>query len=298
MNSQRFSLACASVIAAWASVATAAPAAVPWLAEPAGAPAASASAPAAARACASDDFQVAAGATGAWHGFATQELRLARTGTDACRLDGAPSIELESAGGVRQAAAAALADPAAVREPLSFGPRDELVLLVGTPGACDATMGPERQVWPRLRVAMPGGGSTVVDGVHVDTICGAARLLMQQPLAHEGAPSALASLQAAVSAPVIAGRELRYVVTLTNPSARAVDLSTCPAYTQTLAVEGQRSDSHWRLACAAAGDRVAAHASVAFEMRAPIPAGMTGDGIKLAWTLQDGPSAGVIVPMR
>jgi hypothetical protein len=35
---------------------------------------------------------------------------------------------------------------------------------------------------------------------------------------------------------------------------------------------------------------------VAFEMRAPIPPGMTGAGIKLAWALEGGPAAGAVVP--
>ena len=302
MSQDRFTRRCtagAALLALVATAATAAPSTVPWQAQPAAAPVDAASpAAAATRACAAADFQVVAGAAGAWHGFATQELRLTRTSSGGCRLDAAPAIELESPTGLRQAVAVALAEPAAVREPLALGTRDEVVLLVGTPGACDATMGPERRVTTRLRVAMPGGGDAVVDGVHVDTICGAARLLMLQALAHEETRSTLASLRAAVSEPVVAGNELRYVVTLSNPGARAVELSTCPVFTQTLSVEDRRSDSSWKLACAAAGGRIAANASVAFEMRAAIPAAMTGDGIKLAWTLQDGPSAGVVVPLR
>jgi hypothetical protein len=296
MTSIRLPRGVAAGLAALAGTALAAP--VPWLAEAAPAPpSASAEVPAATRPCAAADFRGTAGPAGAWHGFATQELRLERLGAGRCRLDAAPAIELESAAGLRQAVELGRAENAAVRESLDLGPGDALQVLVGTPGACDATIGPERRVSTRLRVALPGGGATLLDGVHVDTICGAARLLRLQPVDTEPAPAPLAALQAAASRVEVGAQELRYLVTLTNAGSRPVELSPCPAYTQTLSTEAVRSETRWRLACAAAGGRIGAGQSVSFEMRAPLPATLSGPGVKLAWSLQDGPAAGLVVPL-
>jgi len=293
-------LAACAALAAFALPASAGARFVPWVDRPAAEAPAAPTPPAATRACAASDFRATAGAAGAWHGFATQELLLARTGADRCRLDAVPAIELVSAQGLRQSIDTANADDSAVRTGLDLGPRDSVSALVGTPGACEATTGPERRVNTRLRLAPTGGGELLLDGVHVDTICGAARLLALQPRDLERTATPLGALQASLDeiGPARAGAPLRYVVTLRNAGAQAVDLSRCPAFTQTVSVEDRSSAVRGQLACAEAGGRIEAGASVAFEMRVPVPAGLQGAGLKLGWSLQDGPAAGAIVQLQ
>jgi hypothetical protein len=105
--------------------------------------------------------------------------------------------------------------------------------------------------------------------------------------------SPLQALTVGFSGPdrVAAGTRLRYLVTLTNPTARAVSLLPCPGYLQELFSLGSATDDAvnsstlYRLNCRAQ-DHVDPGAALRFEMIAQVPAGMrAGREFDVTWRL-------------
>jgi hypothetical protein len=88
-------------------------------------------------------------------------------------------------------------------------------------------------------------------------------------------------------ATVAAGATLLYVVALTNPTAKAVTLSPCPAYLQ--AAPSILVKDVEALNCRPVG-AIAAHGTVCFEMHMPIPVGTTAGELQIIWQLV-GPDA-------
>lgn len=277
----------------------AAAAPVPWLDEPGSmalvrAVSATPSAP-----CEQSDLRLTLGGTGAWRGHATQELLLLNRSSAPCVLNTAPAIELASPRGWHAA------DGMASQEtmPHVMSPHATLAVLLGTPGACEATMGPGRQVLRRLRVLAPGGGALEVDGAHLDVTCGAATVLRVDLHEAQVAPTTGSTevLTAKLNAPRSAtvGAQLDYVVTLRNPTAQPVSLVACPSYEQVLNTSSGSESSSFRLNCAGAGGQVPAHGELQFAMRARVPQAPGHEGgVKLSWRLLDGPTAGTVIPLR
>ncbi|MDB5950943.1 MAG: hypothetical protein JWR65_2798 [Massilia sp.] len=182
------------------------------------------------------------------------------------------------------------------------------MLLLGTPGVCEAANKPERKVSKRLQLALPGGGSKLLDGVHVDTLCGRATIVQFQPVNNEVAAKAKASkrgpslseLSGTLEAPDEASRggALHYVVTLSNPTAAPVSLAACPAYTQSLYSDGKAIDTTLRLNCGPAGAQIAANSSVSFDMQAQVPGTFASGSLKLSWKLEGGPGVGKLIDLH
>ena len=229
-------------------------------------------------------------------------MKLSTTGTGACVLPGAPALALVGDDGARRPVPATEAPAEVAGRSVTLSAGTDALLLVGAPGTCDAAAGERREVAHRLELAPAGGGTIAVEGVHVDTLCGAARVVYLESVVDEPrqAGPAGTALTARLEAPATAvrGQALRYVVTLTNHGDTPVALAPCPSYAQSLHVEGRSVDSSYRLNCAGAGERIAAHASVSFEMQAAVPADLAGSNVKLSWTLQDGPGVGTIAALR
>ncbi|MCW7539486.1 DUF4232 domain-containing protein [Aquabacterium sp. A7-Y] len=286
---------------------------VPWLDQPASDPVTTAAAsPVADRPCSAGEIKVSAGQQGAWRGFATQELRIRKVGPGTCTLSGAPALALVASDGKRQAARQAESAAAQDSRRIEVSEDHDAVLLVGAPGACDAAAGPSRRVSRQIELTPLGGGALMVDGVHLDTVCGAATVLYVEQVVDEPrraarvaaaaapAQATLDALTARLEAPsaVARGGTLRYVVTLTNESGSALPLSPCPSYQQSLYVEGRSVDSRYRLNCSGAGGQIAPHSSVSFEMEGAVPGDLAGEHVKLSWVLRDGPAAGTIAELR
>jgi hypothetical protein len=262
----------------------------------------------AARACAAADVQVTVGPAGAYRGQATQEIRIANTGSEACHLPGFPGVQLQPANEAPQTVGASELAPQLASTPLELAPGEEAIVLLGTPGSCEAANGPARKVSRRLQLALPGGGVKALDGVHIDTLCGRATVMRFERVQSEGAARAMAmqaagaisQLTGAISAPDEAGRGavLRYTVTLTNPTASPVSLAACPAYTQSLYADGKSTDSTMRLNCGGAGGQIPAHASVSFDMQVPVPASLAAGSGKLSWKLDGGPGVGKMIALH
>jgi hypothetical protein len=260
------------------------------------------------RACAAADVRITAGPAGAWRGQATQEIRIANTALDACHLPGFPGVQLQPANEAPQTVGASELAPQLASTRLDLAPGEEAIVLLGTPGSCEAANRPARKVSKRLQLALPGGGVKALDGVHVDTLCGRATVMRFERVQGEASARAVAlktagaisQLSAAISAPDEASRGgvLRYTVILTNPGASPVSLAACPAYTQSVYADGKSSDTTLRLDCAAAGGQIAANASVSFEMQAQVPAGLAAGDAKLSWKLDDGPGVGRMISLH
>lgn len=303
-------IACLSTLG-YQPTASAANSVVPWLNQP---PAASATAPAAPapaqHACAASDLKVLPGQQGVWRGQATQELRITNRSTESCYLLGAPSLELHHP----DAFVEPVSPDAVAQQRIDLAPDDDAYILIGTPGSCEAAIRPERKVAARIKLFPRGGGNLTLDGVHVDTLCGPARVIQMEAVQDEAKQAAKAAtnaavagkslvlreLTAAVTAPesVAPGETLRYTVTLTNPTNEAIKLAPCPAYTQSLNTEGRSQNSTYMLNCAGAAGLIPARSSVSFAMEAVVPADMSGQGVKLNWNLQDALSVGTIIPLK
>lgn len=273
---------------------------VPWVNQPATERAAATPAPAAQRPCAASDLQIVLGGAGAYRGKATQEIQFTNRSTDKCYLIDAPNLQLLPRGET-----ARTVDPSTLgAERVELSPGERTIVLIGTPGTCDAAVNPERKVITRLNVAPLGGGSVTLDGAHVDTSCGPASVVWFQGVDTDAVAAASASplsqLVGTLNVPQVAtrGDTLRYTVTLANPTGKAISLSPCPAYSQSLNAEGKTSSQTLRLNCDAAGGQIPAKSSVTFEMQAPVPADMPGIGVKLSWELEDGPTVGTIIALR
>lgn len=163
----------------------------PWVDQPATGPAMNSRA--AHRPCAANDLQIVLGQKGAYRGHATQEIRLTNRGADTCSLPGFPSMQLLPAGEAPQTLAAHELAPQLATDRVDLDPGEDVVILVGTPGSCDASIGPQRKVSTRLQLALPGGGLKVLDGAHVDTLCGRASIMHFEAVQSDAAASARAA---------------------------------------------------------------------------------------------------------
>jgi hypothetical protein len=261
-----------------------------------------------ARACGAADVTVSAGPAGAYRGQATQEIRIANTGTEACHLPGFPGVQLQPANEAPQTVGASEQAPQLASTRLDLAPGEEVIVLLGTPGTCEAANKPERRVSKRLQLAMPGGGLKALGGVHIDTLCGRATVMRFERVQSETSARAVAmktggaisQLTGALSAPDEAGRGgvLRYTVTLTNPTAAPVSLASCPAYTQSVYADGKSADTTLRLNCGAAGGQIPANGSVSFDMQVQVPAELAAGNGKLSWKLEGGPGVGKMIGLR
>lgn len=261
-----------------------------------------------ARGCAAADLQVTAGPAGAYRGQATQEIRLPNIGAEACHLPGFPGVQLQPANGAPQTVGASELAPQLANTRIDLDPGEEAILLLGTPGSCEAANRPERRISKRLQLALPGGGLKSVEGVHIDTLCGRATVMRFERVQGEAAARAqalktsgpLSQLTGSLSAPDEASRggTLRYVVTLSNPTAAPVSLLACPAYTQSVYAGGQAATSTLRLNCDGAGSQIPAKSSVSFDMQVALPADPAADSVKLSWKLDGGPGVGKMIALH
>jgi len=276
-------------------------AAVPWLNAPEKEAVQPEAKVAALRPCADADLHIAIGHQGARKGFATQEIRVTNLAADGCFLAGAPGVQLLPANAAPRTLAIHQNALAKVQEQTPLGAGDTAVILIGAPGACEAAVGPKRNVTTRLQILPPGGGKRTLNNAYVDTLCGDAAVLHLHVENKEPAPtSPLAQLDGAVTldAPAKAGEAMRYTVTLRNPTGAAVSLSPCPTYTQSLYANGVATTNTMVLNCGGSASEIAARSSVTFEMQLALPANVPAGDAKLSWQLRNGPAVGSLTSVR
>jgi hypothetical protein len=137
-----------------------------------------------------------------------------------------------------------------------------------------------------LALALPGGGTVSLDRTDgFDVTCGLhlTEFFVPQPAQpHPRTPASRLTTTLDTPATVAAGATLIYVVALTNPTAKAITLSPCPAYLQ--AAPSITVKDVEALDCRPVG-AIAAYGTVGFEMHMPIPAGTPAGELKIIWQL-------------
>jgi hypothetical protein len=258
-----------------------------------------------ARPCGAKDLKVSAGELGLAMGNTNLPVDFANASDSTCVLNGAPTI-----GGLRS-------DGTLVPLPISAGsyfgapgptaniaPGAVAALNISGADACLAADGGEHRIYPKLRIGLPAGGSVDIAVGGFDTICGVSVSGFGVPADAEPVANPSPSpLTAVIGAPAtaVAGRNLAYTITLTNPTGTDVPLSPCPAYDEFV---GSGSTTvwvatvlHYYLNCDVA-TTIPAGGSVTFEMRIAVPANQPGGMAKFGWDLQGGGGPGASAPLE
>ncbi len=267
---------------------------VPWSSAPLRppAPVRPAAVPPATPACTADRLHATAGWEGAGGALAGWVRVTSRAGAR-CRVDGYPTIQLLDQQG--------RALP--TRTGRAGGSQVTGVLL--RPGtAATVTFVWSNWCGPNpgllgLRVTLPGGG-TLLPAVQAGTprgltarcdAPGAPSTLSRGPFAPERPtppPSPLEGLTATIGLPptAVAGRPLRYTVTLANPTQRPISLRDCPNYTEAVLLgdHGKAAERHL-LNCAPVG-AIGPSQRVRFAMVLDLPVGMRPGGGVLTWVIE------------
>jgi hypothetical protein len=156
---------------------------------------------------------------------------------------------------------------------------------------CPALTSGGKAGYRTLFIVLDGGRVRVEFPVALNLACGLeASRFGAPPPPPPSSRSPLNVLTATVAMPATlsAGATASYTVTLRNHSGAPVRLTPCPSYTEYLGVfsgpgRPLHLTRHYYLNCAAI-QRIAAHGSVTFAMRIPVPAG--AGQAKLDWQLQ------------
>ncbi len=157
---------------------------------------------------------------------------------------------------------------------------------------CPALNAGSKARYRTLFIALEGGRVRVEFPVPLNLICGLDASSFGAPLPPppgSRSPLNVLTVTVAIPATLSAGGTASYAVTLRNNSGALLRLTPCPSYTEYLGVfsgPGRHlyQERHYYLNCAAI-QRIAAHGSVTFAMRIPVPA--EAGQAKFDWQLQD-----------
>jgi hypothetical protein len=144
------------------------------------------------RGCLATDFEVGAGATGAYQGEAVYSMVLRNVSGVACSLSGAPAMTLSLQAGAP--VPVSLGDAAS--EGVDVGPGQILHIMIGVPGPCSNPTA--SQPASSITVSLPEG-SLVDKGVSLNLECGPPNVLIFTPVdppssTPEGIPTPTASV--------------------------------------------------------------------------------------------------------
>lgn len=228
-------------------------------------------------------------------GTVYQEVALINHSGRACTLSGGPATVtgVPVTGGTTQLTRVAGGDGfnQAGPGPANLRPGQRGFVTLSYGDGCPALTSGGKADYRMLFIAVHGGRVRVEFPVALNLVCGL-------EVSRFGAPpspppdsrSLLNALTASLGVPVAlsADTAARYTVTLRNNSGAPVQLAPCPSYTEYLGVfsgPGRLSylERHYYLNCAVIR-QIAAHRSVIFAMRMPVPAG--AGQAKLDWQLQ------------
>lgn len=213
-------------------------------------------------------------------------IRFRNTGAAACLLRGRPFVVATSPG--HPSVVATKLGLAATGGEIADTPVGGTVSVdVSAPITCVADPGGNEQglpVYHGLVLTLPGGAQRTVSGLNLSLPCGMAVTPFSMPTPTPSyAPYWLASLRPAIVLPsaVKAGGTLVYEITLRNPLSRPVSLSPCPAY-----IEHSSSDIklEYQFNCSSV-HAIAAHGSVAFQMKMAIPDATPSGAMTVYWSV-------------
>jgi hypothetical protein len=248
-----------------------------------------------ARPCAPKDLKVSAGQVGAGLGNINLPVTFVNSSGSTCVLKGEPTIGGLKADGILVPLAITsgsyFGDPG---PPANTATGEAAAVNISGADACPAALGGKHQVYPKLRIGLPGGGAVDTAAQDFDTACGVSVSQFGVPADAEPAVDLpLSPLTAQISAPptAVAGQILMYTVTLTNSRSTDVSLSPCPAYDEFV---GSGSNNtwvgtvlHYYLNCDASST-FAAGTSVSYAMRLTLPANQPEGMAKFGWDFQGG----------
>lgn len=123
--------------------------------------------PLAFRACRGVDLAVVVGSSGAYHGYATQEMSIVNRAREACSLAGVPAMVLYLDGGGQ----ITVASGSFGNTGIDLARNQTVVVLIGTPGTC-ANAGHHPQVGSQLKLNLPSGDVMSADGAWLNVECG------------------------------------------------------------------------------------------------------------------------------
>jgi Protein of unknown function (DUF4232) len=236
-----------------------------------------------------------AGRGGPAAGTVYQEVRLTNRSDRSCTLSGGPTAVtgIRVTGGTTTLTRVARGDGFNLvgPGPANLRPGQSGWVTLSYGDGCLAITSGGKADYRTLFIVLDGGRVGVEFPVPLNLVCGLeASRFGAQPPPPAGSRSPLNVLTATVAVPATfrAGTTASYTVTLRNHSGAPVRLAPCPSYTEYLGLFSGPGRllyvaRHYYLNCAAVR-RIAAHVSVTFAMRIPVPAG--GGRAKLDWHLQ------------
>ena len=243
-------------------------AAVPWISRP-GVPVFNLASNAAAdRVCLARDIHVEVGKTGAYQGHQTQELFVRNVAPDACKITAPPPVDIVFASG-KQVAVGRSSSMSAVGASGGIdglAPKAAVHVLVGTPATC-AGAGGNPNIARIVKFSLSETEVVTVAATWINVECGSPVILAFDLAQPAGPPIPASSLTAKlnIQGSTSPGGTLTYLVTLSNPSPKAIALDPCPSYTESIGYKTPFQQT-FLLNCAAVGS-IPAGGSLTFEMR-------------------------------
>ena len=237
-----------------------------------------------------------AGRGGPAAGTVYQEVALTNRSGRPCTLSGGPAAVtgVRVTGGTTTLTRVALGDGVNLvgPGPANLRPGQDGWVTLSYADGCPALTAGGTADYRTLFLVLGRGRVRVTFPAALNLACGlAASRFGAPPPPPPGSRSPLNVLTATIAIPatLTAGATASYTVTLRNPSRAPVRLTPCPSYTEYLGVftgPGKHlyQERHYYLNCAAIR-QIAAHRSVTFAMRIPVPA-QAGQA-KFDWQLQD-----------
>lgn len=256
--------------------------------------------PADARACRAADLRVASGDGGAGLGNTNIPVSFTNTSDSVCVLKGSATISGVKADGalvpLRIQSGSYFGDPGPIA---NIAPGEIAALNVSGGNACDAAQSGKQRIYPRLRIGLPSGDSVDVPSHGFDTVCGVSASAFGVPAdTFPPIDVPMSPLTASINAPTtaVAGHDLAFTITLTNPTKTEVPLDLCPVYDEYVG-SGEKvwvaTALHYHLNCDPT-TTIPADGSVTFEMHLAVPADQPAGMATFGWNVQGGgcPCAG------
>jgi hypothetical protein len=291
-----------TLIAACGSTAPNPPqAAVPWTDRPGTTEVTFASNAVASRPCHGRDLHVSVGNTGAYHGHQAQELTLRNVAADACLVSATMPIAVVLGTGQHSQAGrdskTSMIGASNGMDGLAAG--GSVHIIIGTPGTCPGA-GTNPKIASVVQLTLTGGEVIAVTGTWINVECGPPVVLAfdLQQTAPAAVPASAIVAKLAAPSSAVAGQTLVYFVTVSNPTLRAISLSPCPSYTESIGA-GAPFKQTFLLNCTAVGG-IPGGGQVTFEMRLQLPTNTPKGRAKLSWHLEvpNGAYAGASVTVN
>lgn len=245
-----------------------------------------------ARPCTATDVSVAPGDRNGAGGHQLILVRFRNISSSTCVLKGYPRVTATEPGRPDVTATDGSFFPSTGTADMR--PGQDTYLGVETDAYCNARPGggPTGPLYHHLDIALPGGGTVAVafDGARaaLDAGCGLhlTRFFVQQAEPPVDPHDPLSDLVVSLEVPdrVRAGSTLTYIANITNPTDRAISLDRCPGYIEATTPPSMSVKETYALNCAPVG-AIAAHSTVRFEMRLPVPAQMAAGPFTFEWSL-------------